>query len=110
MLYRFAPSRQRPGWRWLTPGSILFSLSWVLLTLGFGIYVANFGHYGATYGSLGAVVVLLTWMYLSAYALLFGGELNAELELQTARDTTTGAERPIGQRGAWAADHVAGES
>jgi membrane protein len=107
-LYRYGPSRRNARWRWLTPGSLLFALGWVLLTLGFGFYVANFGNYGATYGSLGAVVVLLTWMYLSAYALLFGAELNSELEHQTARDTTSGPEQPLGQRGAWAADHVAG--
>jgi membrane protein len=106
-LYRYGPSRQDARWRWLTPGSLLFAIGWVLLTLGFGFYVANFGDYGATYGSLGAVVVLLTWMYLSAYALLFGAELNSELEHQTARDTTSGPEAPLGQRGAWAADHVA---
>ena len=79
------------------------------LTIGFGIYVANFGSYNATYGSLGAVVVMLTWMYLSSYVLLFGAELNSELEHQTAKDTTEGAPRPIGERGAWSADHVAGE-
>jgi membrane protein len=106
-LYRYGPSREDARWRWLTPGSILFAVGWVVLTLGFGFYVANFGKYGATYGSLGAVVVLLTWMYLSAYALLLGAELNSELEHQTARDTTAGPERPLGERGAWSADHVA---
>lgn len=109
LLYRYGPSRERPRWRWLTPGSVLFALSWVLLTLGFGFYVAHFGSYGATYGSLGAVVVLLTWLYLSAYALLFGAELNSELEHQTERDTTGGPERPLGERGAWVADHVAAD-
>jgi membrane protein len=107
LLYRFAPSRDEARWRWLTPGSILFAIAWVAPTLGFSIYVRRFGSYGATYGSLSAVVVLLTWLYLSAYALLFGAELNSELEHQTARDTTAGAERPLGQRNAWAADHVA---
>jgi membrane protein len=106
-LYRYGPSRDKARWRWLTPGSALFALAWVILTLGFGFYVANFGNYGATYGSLSAVVVLLTWLYLSGYALLFGAELNSELEHQTARDTTDGPERPLGARGAWAADHVA---
>lgn len=106
-LYRYGPSREKARWNWLSPGSSLFALSWVILTLGFGFYVAHFGNYGATYGSLGAVVVLLTWLYLSAYALLFGAELNSELEHQTARDTTKGPERPLGARGAWAADHVA---
>jgi membrane protein len=107
LLYRFGPSRRSARWRWLTPGSMVFAVAWLLLTLGFGIYVAKFGNYSATYGSLGAVVVFLTWTYFSAYALLFGAELNSELEHQTARDTTPGPEKPLGQRGAWAADHVA---
>jgi|UPI000408144A membrane protein len=106
-LYRFGPSRDRARWMWLTPGSLFFAAAWVLLTLGFGIYVANFGNYGATYGSLATVIILLTWLYLSSYILIFGAELNSELEHQTARDTTEGDERPLGQRNAWAADHVA---
>jgi membrane protein len=105
-LYRYGPSRDRAKWRWLTPGSIAATLLWLAATLGFGIYVANFGSYNATYGSLGAVVVLLTWLYLSAYVLLFGAELNAELEHQTAEDTTAGQPRPQGQRGAQMADTV----
>ena len=107
IIYRFGPSRDRARWTWLTPGSAFFAIAWVILTLGFGFYVARFGNYGATYGSLGAVVVLLTWLYLSSYTLLFGAELNSELEHQTARDTTKGPDRPLGERGAWAADHVA---
>lgn len=106
-LYRYGPSRARARWTWITPGSLLTAAGWVLLTLGFGIYVANFGNYNATYGSLGAVVVLLTWLYLSSYLLLFGAELNSELEHQTVHDTTTGAAMPLGARGAWVADHVA---
>jgi membrane protein len=108
-LYRYGPSREKARWTWLTPGSLFFAAVWLLLTLGFGLYVSNFGNYGATYGSLSAVVVLLTWLYLSSYVLLFGAELNSEVEHQTARDTTdTAGERPLGQRGAWSADHVAG--
>ena len=109
ILYRYAPSRNEPRWIWLTPGSLLVALLWLMLTLGFGIYLANFGNYSATYGSLSAVVVLLTWLYLSSYILLFGAELNSEFEHQTARDTTEGVPAPLGQRGAWVADHVAGE-
>ena len=109
-LYRFAPNRQNASWTWLTPGSLLASLSWLLMTIGFGIYVANFGSYDATYGSLGAAVVLLTWLNLSAYVLLLGAEFNCELERQTAHDTTTGAQRPLGERGAYAADTVASGS
>jgi membrane protein len=107
-LYRHGPSREKARWVWITPGSAFAALAWLLLTLGFGFYVANFGNYNATYGSLGAVVVLLTWMYLSSYVLLFGAEMNSELEHQTAKDTTAGTPVPLGQRGAWAADNVAG--
>lgn len=107
-LYRYGPARDRARWVWLTPGSLLAALLWLALSLGFGVYVANFGNYNATYGSLGAVVVMLTWLYLSSYILLFGAELNSELEHQTARDTTRGAPTALGTRGAWVADHVAG--
>ena len=106
-MYRWGPSRDQAKWTWLTPGSALTALLWLLLTIGFGIYVSQFGNYNATYGSLATVVVLLTWLYLSAYVLLFGAELNSELEHQTAADTTVGADKPMGQRGAWSADHVA---
>ncbi len=108
-LYHFAPNRDGAKWRWLTPGSVLAAVSWLIMTLGFGFYVANFGSYDATYGSLGAAIVLLTWLYLSAYVLLLGAEFNCELERQTVRDTTTGPEKPMGQRGAYAADTVAGD-
>lgn len=87
-LYRYAPNRPDTKWRWLTPGSLASTLLWVLATLGFGFYVANFGNYNATYGSLGAVIVFLTWLYLSAYILLIAAKLNAELEKQTTRRTT----------------------
>ena len=76
-LYRFAPNREAPGWKTVLPGAIFAALGWLVLTLGFGIYVSQFGNYNATYGSLSAVVVLLTWLYFSAYVLLFGSELNA---------------------------------
>lgn len=106
-LYRYGPSRREARWAWLTPGSLVAAVLSLLLTIGFGFYVANFGNYNATYGSLGTVVVTLTWLYLSSYILLFGAELNAEFEHQTAKDSTT-ANAPLGKRGAWAADHVAG--
>ena len=106
-LYRFGPSREEAKWKWITPGSLFAALTWLLLTWGFGIYVGHFTNYHATYGSLGAVVALLTWMYLSAYAFMVGAELNSEIEHQTAKDSTTGSPRPLGRRGAWAADNVA---
>ena len=107
-LYRYGPSREKAKWTWLTPGSIFFAVVWMVLTLAFGFYVRNFASYGATYGSLSAVVVLLTWLYLSSYVLLFGAELNSEIEHQTAKDTTNQpSDKPLGARGAWSADHVA---
>ncbi|MCU6456159.1 YihY/virulence factor BrkB family protein, partial [Sphingomonas sp. A2-49] len=108
-LYRYAPNRDKAEWKWLSPGSVGATLAWLAATAGFAIYVANFGSYDATYGSLGAAVVLLTWLYLSAYILLLGAEVNCELERQTAKDTTVGADEPLGKRGANAADTVAGE-
>ena len=105
--YRFAPSRQDAKWRWVTWGSIVATALWILASVLFSVYVANFGSYDKAFGSLGAVVVLLTWFYISAYAVLIGACLNAEMERQTARDTTTGAEQPMGSRGARMADTVA---
>jgi membrane protein len=106
-LYRFGPSREDAQWKWITPGSLFAAVALLLLTWAFGIYVSRFTNYHASYGSLGAVVALLTWMYLSAYAFVFGAELNSEIEHQTAKDSTTGSPRPMGDRGAWAADNVA---
>lgn len=107
-LYRFGPSREQAQWQWLTPGSVFTAIVWLLLAIGFSFYVTKLTDYNATYGSIAAIVMLLTWMYLSAYVFLFGAELNAELEHQTAIDSTTGQPRPLGKRGAWVADHVAG--
>ena len=106
-LYRYGPSRANARWRWLTPGSIFATIGLLTASMAFGYYASNFGNYNATYGSLGAVVVLLMWLYLSAYVLLLGAELNAEIEHQTAVDTTTGAARPLGERKAVMADQVA---
>jgi membrane protein len=106
-LYRFGPSREDARWKWITPGSLFAAVTWVLLTVAFTFYVGNFANYRASYGSLGAVAALLTWLYLSAYAFIFGAELNSEIEHQTAKDSTTGSPEPMGDRGAWAADNVA---
>lgn len=109
-LYRFAPSRERALWRWITPGSMFAATAWVLLTVAFGFYLGHLANYKASYGSLGAVVAMQSWMYFSAYAFVFGAELNSEIEHQTAKDSTTGPPRPMGDRGAWAADNVATDS
>jgi membrane protein len=107
VLYRFGPSREEAKWTWITPGSAFAAVTWLLLTLAFGFYVSDFTDYDASYGSLADVVALLTWIYLSAYAFVFGAELNSEIEHQTAMDSTTGSPQPMGERGAWAADNVA---
>ena len=106
VLYRFAPDRDAPRWRWVSPGAVLATVVAVVASIAFSIYTANFGKYNETYGALGAIVVLMLWLYLIAYAVILGAELNCELERQTAVDTTRGRERPLGERGAYAADTI----
>lgn len=110
VLYRYGPSRATARWEWLTWGSTIATLIWLAASIGFAIYVASFASYNATYGSLGAPVVLLMWFYITAFAVLLGAEINGELEHQTSIDTTTGPSKPMGRRGAYMADHVAGQS
>jgi len=107
-LYRYGPSRRRAQWRWVSWGSGFAALAWVGFSLGFSWYVTNFGNYNETYGSLGAAIGFMTWIWLSATVVLVGAELDAEMEHQTAQDTTSGPERPLGARGARMADTVAG--
>jgi membrane protein len=104
VLYRFAPDRDAPQWRWISPGAVTATLVWLVASVLFTVYVSHFGSYDATYGSLGAIIVLLTWLYLSAYVVLLGAEINAEAERQTRKDTTAGAPQPMGARRARAAD------
>jgi membrane protein len=106
LLYRYAPSRQRARWHWVTWGSAIAATLWILLSVGFAFYVGSFGTYGKTYGALGSVIALLMWFYLSSFVVVVGAEINAEMERQTRRDTTTGPEAPLGARGAYAADTV----
>lgn len=110
VLYRYGPQRHNARIHWITWGAALATLLWVIGSLGFSWYVSNFANYNATYGSLGAIVGLMLWFYFGAYAILLGAELNAEMEHQTARDSTTGPEKPLGERGAYVADHVPGHS
>lgn len=105
-LYRYGPSRDTPRWRWVTPGSLLAAVLWIAGSALFSIYAGNFGSYNETYGTLGGVIMLLTWLWLSAFIVLLGAEVNAEIEHQTRRDTTEGAEQPMGTRGAAMADSV----
>jgi membrane protein len=107
MLYKYAPVRTDPKVRWVSIGSIVSLLMWLAGSAAFSLYVANFGSYADTYGSIAAIVIFLLWLYLSAYIVLLGAEINSESEHQTMRDTTIGVEKPMGERGAWHADHVA---
>ncbi|HEY7004889.1 MAG TPA: YihY/virulence factor BrkB family protein [Sphingomicrobium sp.] len=105
-IYRFGPSRQAPRWTWITWGSAAATILWLAASALFSFYAANFGSFNATYGSLGAVIGFMTWLWISAIVILLGAELNAEMEHQTARDTTTGRPKPLGARGAKMADTV----
>jgi membrane protein len=109
VVYRLAPDRANPRWRWVSLGAVVALVLWLLGSIGFSWYVDNFGKYNQTYGALAAVIILLLWLFLSAFAVLLGAEFDAETERQTARDTTTGPERPLGQRDAEVADTL-GES
>jgi membrane protein len=104
VIYRYGPQRRRPQWRWVTPGSVVAVIVGLAASIGFSIYVSLLGNYNKTYGALGAIIIMLLWLYLMAFAVLFGAALNAELERQTTRDTTAGDEQPMGSRGAYAAD------
>ena len=107
LVYRYGPSRDTAKWRWVSWGSAAAALVWVAGSLAFSWYVSNFGNYNETYGSLGAVIGFMTWIWLSSTVVLAGAELDAEMEHQTTRDTTTGPEREMGTRGAKMADTVA---
>jgi len=108
VLYRFGPSRAKPQWRWVTWGSTFAAVTWLVASLLFTWYAANFGSYNKTYGSLGAIIGLMVWIWISVIVVLLGAELDAEMEHQTIRDTTTGGGKPLGRRGAHMADTVGG--
>lgn len=104
VLYRVAPDRKAARLAWTSPGAIAATVIWLLVSVGFSLYVTFFASYAKTYGALAGIVVLLMWLWLTSYAILFGAEINAETERQTLVDTTVGPDRPIGRRGANAAD------
>jgi membrane protein len=105
-IYRFGPSRTAPRWRWITWGSVIATILWIVASLLFSWYAAHFGTFNETYGSLGAAIGFMTWLWISAIVILLGAEIDAEMEHQTARDTTTGAAKPMGKRGARVADTI----
>jgi membrane protein len=109
VVYRIAPDRDAPRFRWVSVGALVATALWVLGSIGFSLYVNFFGNYNKTYGAVAGVVVLMLWLYLTSYIVLLGAEVNAESERQTRRDTTRGPAQPMGTRGADAADTVAGE-
>lgn len=109
LIYRYGPSRAEAKLQWITWGSSLATLVWIAASVLFSFYLENFANYNATYGALGAVVGLMMWSWLSVVILLVGAEVNAEIEHQTARDSTTGQRKPMGERGAVVADTLGGK-
>ncbi len=109
VLYRVSPVRRAPKMRWVTIGSVVAVVLWLIASIGFSLYVSTFGNYAKTYGVLAGIVVLLLWLWISSYAILLGAEVNAEAEEQTITDTTKGDDLPLGERGAVKADSVPGE-
>jgi len=106
LLYRYGPDRRAARWQWVSVGSVFAAVTWIGASFLFSWYLKSFANYNATYGSLGAVVGLMIWLWLSTIVVLLGAEFNAEIEHQTARDSTVGKERPLGARGAVMADTV----
>jgi membrane protein len=106
LIYRYGPSRDKAEWKWVTPGGVVAAVLWVAVSMLFSWYVSNFGSYNETYGSLGAVIGFMTWIWLSTTVVLIGAEINAEMEHQTAKDTTEGTHQPMGTRGAQMADTI----
>lgn len=106
ILYRYAPHRKAAKWRWVTVGSFTATVLWIVASFGFSFYVSHFASYNETYGSLGGVVIMLMWLFISAYIIILGATINAALEQQTAQDSTIGPDKKRGQRGAYVADHL----
>jgi membrane protein len=106
LTYRFGPSRTPALWRWVAPGGAAAAALWMGGSLVYTWGLDRFTHFGVTYGSLGAILGLMLWLWFSSMTVLIGAELNAEIEHQTAWDTTVGEARPLGQRGAAMADSV----
>ncbi|AHD00606.1 YihY/virulence factor BrkB family protein [Leisingera methylohalidivorans] len=106
VLYRYAPSRDAAEFQWVSPGAVAACVFWIFGSAGFAFYVGNFGSYNESFGSLAGIVVLLMWFWISAFVILLGAELNAEMEAQTRYDTTVGKDREMGNRDAVKADKL----
>jgi membrane protein len=106
ILYRFAPDRDAPKMKWVSVGALVATVIWLIASIGFSIYTSTLGNYAKTYGAIAGIVILLFWLWLTAYAILLGAEINAEAEQQTIRDTTRGPEEPLGSRDAVKADSL----
>lgn len=108
-VYKVAPYRKSPEFKWTSWGAIIATVFWLAGSLLFSLYVNNFSSFDETYGSFAAIIILMLWFFLTAFIILLGAEINSEMEHQTSQDTTTGEDKPMGQRGGYHADHVAGE-
>lgn len=106
VIYRYGPSRDNARWQWLIPGALAACVIWLAASIGFSLFVSNFGRYNETFGSVAGVIFLLMWLWISAFIILAGAELNAEMEAQTRVDTTIGPRDPMGERGAEKADRL----
>ncbi|MDX1542892.1 MAG: YihY/virulence factor BrkB family protein [Christiangramia sp.] len=109
IVYKIAPNRRSPRFRWVSWGAILGTMLWLAGSMLFSWYVSNFGSYDDLYGSFAAVAILMLWLFLTAFIVLMGAEINSEMEHQTRYDTTIGEFRPMGERRAYHADRCAVE-
>lgn len=104
IVYKFGPHRDRAEFQWVSTGAVTATVLWLIGSALFTLYVNNFGSFGETYGAFAGIIVLMLWLFLTAFVVLLGAEINAEMERQTRADTTIGEPRPMGQRGADPAD------
>jgi membrane protein len=104
VLYRFAPDRREARWRWISGGAVFATVLWMLVSFAFLAYAGTLGSYEATYGSLAGVAISMFWVWVTVFLVILGAAVNGEAERQTARDSTVGPDRPLGQRGAVVAD------
>ena len=104
VVYKYGPDRDDPELRWASWGAVIATVLWLIGSGLFTLYVNNFGSFGETYGTFAGIIILMLWLFLTAFVILLGAEINAEMERQTLKDTTVGPEQPIGRRGAQPAD------